>query len=330
MSVHAPAVDDAQIDARQLLDMLRAIHEIRFFEQHVEEWFASGAIRGSTHLYQGQEAVAVGVAAVLNPGDTATCTYRGHGTVLAMGAPLDESFGEILGKRRGLCGGKGGSMHLTDLRVGALGSFAVVGAHLPVSAGAAWAAQLQGTGAVSVCFFGDGASNAGAFHETLNLAGLWRLPAVFVIENNLYGEYSPIMSTTANPNLAQRAGSYGMPGLRIDGNDVLAVKAATTAAVARARRGEGPTVLEAMTYRHGGHSRSDPGRYRPPGELEHWLQRDPILVAESHARRWNVGPAALDEVRETARAAVQVAADRALSWPDAPAESRVEHVWTTR
>ena len=330
MPVNAPTSDDAQIDATQLLNMITSIHEIRFFEQRVQEWFTSGAVRGTTHLCIGQEAVPVGVAAVLDPGDTATCTYRGHGAVLAMGAPLDASFAEILGKRDGLCGGKGGSMHLTDLRVGALGSFAIVGGHLPVSAGAAWAAQLQGTGSVNVCFFGDGAANTGAFHETLNLAGLWQLPVVFVIENNLYGEYSPIASTTADTNLSQRAGSYGMPGLRIDGIYVLAVKTATTAAVSRARRGEGPTVLEAMTYRQGGHSRSDPATYRPPGELEHWLERDPLRIAESHAERWNVARSVLDELRERAEARVREAADHALSWPDAPAEVRLEHVWTNR
>src|SRR5882757_3405870 len=226
---------DQQTDTTQLLALLISMHEIRFFEQRVQEWFSSGEVRGSTHLYQGQEAVAVGVAAALAPGDTSTCTYRGHGTVLAVGAPLYESFGEILGKQAGLCAGKGGSMHLTDLRVGALGSFAIVGGHIPISAGAAWAAQLLGTGAVSACFFGDGAANIGTFHETLNLAGVWKLPVVFVIENNLYGEYSPIASTTANTNLAERAAVYGMPGLRIDGNDVLSVKTAAENAVTRAR-----------------------------------------------------------------------------------------------
>ncbi len=321
-----PTTDDTHLDASQLLDMLTSIHEIRFFEQHVADWFSHGLVRGSADFGQGQEAVPVGVAAVLNPGDTVTCAHRGHSTVLAMGAPVDECFAEILGKHRGVCGGKGGSMHLADVRVGALGSFAIVGAHLPISAGAAWAAQLLDTGAVSVCFFGDDAANTGTFHETLNLAGLWRLPVVFVIENNLYAERSAIKSTTANTNLAQRAGSYGMPGLRIDGNDVIAVKTATTAAIARARRGDGPTVLEAVTYRHD--ADSEPGV--PPGELEHWRERDPILVAESHARHWNVDPAVLDELRESAAARVHAAADRALSWPDAPAESRLEHVWTTR
>jgi TPP-dependent pyruvate/acetoin dehydrogenase alpha subunit len=246
----------------ELFDMLRRMREIRVFEDIVQDWFTRAVVRGSTHLYQGQEAVAVGVTSALREGDTTTCTYRGHGTILAQGAPLDRAFGEILGKAGGLCGGKGGSMHLTDLSIGALGSFAIVGAHLPISTGAAWAAQLLGTGAVSATFFGDGASNIGTFHETMNLAGIWKLPVVFVLENNLYGEYSPVATTTVNTNLSERAAAYGMPGVRVDGNDVLEVLAVTRTAVERARNGDGPTLIEAMTYRQSGHSRSDPAKYR--------------------------------------------------------------------
>lgn len=310
----------------ELLDLLRRMHEIRFFEDTVKDWFTRALVRGSTHLYQGQEAVAVGVCAALRPGDTTTCTYRGHGTVLAHGAPLDRAFGEILGKANGLCRGKGGSMHLTDVSVGALGSFAIVGAHLPISAGAAWAAQLLGTGAVSATFFGDGATNIGAFHETLNLAGTWRLPVLFVIENNLYGEYSPIASTTANPVLIDRAPGYGMPGVRVDGNDVTAVRDAAREAVNRARAGEGPTLIEAMTYRQSGHSRSDPAKYRPAGELESWLARDPIALAEQRVRDAGVSSADLDKLRDDAAATVRDAAERALSWPDPDPAERFEDV----
>jgi pyruvate dehydrogenase E1 component alpha subunit len=325
-----PAGAAAQVDPAELLDMLRRMHEIRVFEEIVQDWFSRALVRGSTHLYQGQEAVAVGVCSALRPGDTMTCTYRGHGAVLAQGAPLDRSFGEILGKADGLCAGKGGSMHLTDLNVGALGSFAIVGAHLPISAGAAWAAQLLGTGAVSVSFFGDGATNIGAFHETLNLAGVWRLPVIFVIENNLYGEYSPIATTTANVRLIDRAVGYGMPGVRVDGNDVLAVRETARRAVRRARDGEGPTLIEAMTYRQCGHSRSDPATYRPAGELEAWLARDPILIAERHLQRQGVTREQLDRVREQARETVRAAADRALSWPEPAADRRLDDVWVNR
>lgn len=312
------------------LQMLRRMHEIRHFENIVQDWFSQALVRGSTHLYQGQEAVSVGVATALRPGDTTTCTYRGHGTVIAQGAPLDRCFGEILGKENGLCGGKGGSMHLTDVSIGALGSFAIVGAHLPITAGAAWAAQLLDTGAVSVSFFGDGATNIGTFHETLNLAGTWKLPAVFVIENNLYGEYSPIATTTANPDLAGRAASYGMPGVRVDGNDAEAVLGVATAAVARARAGEGPTLLEAMTYRHSGHSRSDPAKYRPSGELDRWLARDPLTVAEQQLRDRGVSASELDELRRQAHSAVDAAAERALSWPLPDPARRLDHVWSSR
>jgi acetoin:2,6-dichlorophenolindophenol oxidoreductase subunit alpha len=320
----------AGITRDQLLDLQRRMHEIRVFEDIVKDWFTRALVRGSTHLYQGQEAVAVGVAAALRPGDTTTCTYRGHGTVLAQGAPLDRSFGEILGKANGLCGGKGGSMHLTDLSVGALGSFAIVGAHLPISAGAGWAAQLLGTGAVSATFFGDGAANIGTFHETLNLAGVWQLPVLFVLENNLYGEYSPIATTTANPDLVARADTYGMPGVRVDGNDVVAVLEVASAAVERARAGEGPTLIEAMTYRQSGHSRADPATYRPAGELDAWLERDPLLVAESRLRAMGVDQPTLDEVRKTAESTVHAAADRAMSWPDPSPESRYDDVWAAR
>lgn len=313
-----------------LLDMLRRMHEIRFFEDTVRDWFSRALVRGSTHLYQGQEGVAVGVTTALRPGDTTTCTYRGHGTVLAQGAPLDRSFAEILGKENGLCGGKGGSMHLTDLSVGALGSFAIVGAHLPITAGAAWAAQHLGTGAVSVSFFGDGATNIGTFHETLNLASVWRLPAVFVIENNLYGEYSPIASTTANTNLVERAASYAMPGVRVDGNDVEAVLATATEAVERGRSGEGPTLIEAMTYRQSGHSRADPGKYRPDGELDHWVARDPLSLAERRLREAGVSDGELSDLRDRAAATVRAAADAALAGPEPDLNSRFDDVWTSR
>lgn len=308
---------------RQLRSMLR----IRFFEDEVRELFAKNLVRGSTHLYQGQEAVAVGVCSMLRDGDTMTCTYRGHGAVLAMGSALDRCFGEILGRAGGLCGGKGGSMHFTDVSVGALGANAIVGANLPITVGAALAAQYQDTGAVSVAFFGDGATNIGAFHESLNLAAVWKLPAIFVIENNQYGEYSPLASTTPIRRLADRAASYGMPGVFVDGNDVAAMQRVTVQATDRARAGEGPTLIEADTYRQQGHSRSDPASYRPPGELERWLERDPILLLEQALVADGTGREQLDDLREAVRTEVVEARDRALSWPYPPAEARFEDVY---
>lgn len=329
MTAIAPSLrslsDGPPADATALLAvMLR----IRWFEDEVQGLFSRNLVRGSTHLCQGQEAVTVGVCAALAGGDTVTCTYRGHGAVLAMGAPMDASFAEILGRDGGLCGGRGGSMHLTDVSRGLLGSNAIVGAHLPITVGAALSAQHLETGAVAVAFFGDGATNIGAFHESLNLAGVWKLPAVFVIENNQYGEYSPVAATTPITRLADRAASYGMPGVFVDGNDVVAVRRVADQAVARARAGDGPTLIEADTYRQGGHSRSDTGAYRPAGELEKWLKRDPISLLERAMVA--ADPAADHEIRRvraSARRDVDEARDRALSWPEPSADDRLKDVF---
>jgi acetoin:2,6-dichlorophenolindophenol oxidoreductase subunit alpha len=302
--------------------LLRMMLRIRMFEDRVPKLFADGLIRGSTHLCQGQEAVVVGVCDVLRPSDPMTCTYRGHGAVIAKGAPLDRCFGELLGKADGLCKGKGGSMHFTDVEVGAYGANAIVGGHLPITVGHALAAQCRGTDAVAVAFFGDGATNIGAFHESLNLASIWRLPAVFVIENNQYGEYSPLASTTPISRLADRAASYGMPGVFVDGNDVLAVRTVADEAVRRARAGEGPTLIEADTYRQQGHSRSDPATYRPPGELEAWLARDPITLLEPAMPR-----AEVDAVRAEVEREVDDALARALSWSEPEPADRFADLW---
>jgi acetoin:2,6-dichlorophenolindophenol oxidoreductase subunit alpha len=318
---------DGSVTLEQQIDFMRSMHEIRFFEDECHRMFAQGLVRGSTHLCQGQEAVAVGACRALREGDTMSCTYRGHGAVLAMGSPLDRAFGEILGKAGGLCGGKGGSMHLTDIERGVLGSFAIVGAHLPIAVGAAFAARYRRTDEVTLCFFGDGATNIGAFHEALNLASIWKLPAIFVCENNLYGEYSPIATTTPIERLADRADAYGMAKARVDGNDVLAMHAATSAAAARARAGDGPTLIEALTYRQKGHSRSDPGTYRPEGELESWIERDPIVRGERGLTEAGVEPARLEQLRTAAERAVADALERAKSWPDPAPESRMEHVY---
>jgi pyruvate dehydrogenase E1 component alpha subunit len=317
------------VDRNEALALYRSMAEIRAFEDRVMQLFTRNLVRGSTHLCQGQEAVNVGVLSVLRPGDTMTCTYRGHGAVLAQGADLDRALGEILGKSEGLCKGKGGSMHLAALEIGALGSFAVVGANLPVTAGAAFAAQYKGTGAVSVAFFGDGATNIGTFHEALNLAAVWDLPAVFVCENNLYGEYSPLASTTPMERLSERAASYAMPGVTVDGNDVLAVREVAAAAVERARAGDGPTFIEALTYRHLGHSRSDPATYRPKGELERWLERDPLTVFRRKLVDSGVASEQeLDGVLGEASTAVDAATDRAMAWQTPAVESRLEDVFS--
>ncbi len=312
-------------------DLLGLMWRIRLFENEVKGLFARALVRGSTHLCQGQEATVAGVCTALAPGDTMTCTYRGHGAVLAMGAPLDRCFGEILGRSGGLCGGRAGSMHFADVSRGALGANAIVGANLPITVGAALSAQYLRTGAVSVAFFGDGATNIGAFHESLNLAAVWRLPALFVIENNQYGEYSPLASTTPITRLADRASSYGMPGVQVDGNDVVSVRSVAATAIARARGGGGPTLVEALTYRHEGHSRSDPATYRPAGELESWLARDPIMRLEESLRaRAGDGQnpeALIERIRAEAAQDVASALERALSWPEPDLDERFKDVY---
>jgi acetoin:2,6-dichlorophenolindophenol oxidoreductase subunit alpha len=260
----------------KLLEMYQRMWEIRLFEDAVWKLCLENKIPGTTHLYQGQEAVAVGISAALDPDDYITFTYRSHGHILAKGADMKLTMAELLGRRTGLCGGKGGSMHLTDLGHGALGAFAIVGAGLPVAVGAGLSAQMRKTGQVAVACFGDGASNIGTFHESLNLAAIWKLPVVFVCENNLYGEYSPVSHTTAVPNIADRAVAYNMPGVIVDGNDILSVFEATSEAAEEARNGLGPSLLECKTYRQGGHSRNDTGKYRPIEEIDAWMRRDPI------------------------------------------------------
>ena len=323
MTDRRPAENSAELGPRFFEKMLRT----RTLEDEVQRMYAQGLVRGTTHLCQGQEAVSVGVCGALAPGDTMTCTYRGHGAVLAMGAPPDEVFGEIMGRGRGLCGGKGGSMHLTDVRVGAYGSFAIVGAHLPIAVGLAFASRYLDSESVSVCFFGEGSTNIGAFHEALNLASVWRAPVIFVCENNRYGEYSPQRLTTPVERIADRAMSYAMPSVVVDGNDVFAVHNVASEAVERARSGGGPTLIEALTYRQVGHSRSDPAKYRPEGELEQWLARDPIALLERALIEAGVAPEALEQRKEAVTQEIAAALERAKSWPPPALDSRFEHVW---
>ncbi|MBS1881334.1 MAG: thiamine pyrophosphate-dependent dehydrogenase E1 component subunit alpha [Actinobacteria bacterium] len=314
-------------DPKSLVRFLGPMIEIRLFEEEIQRLFTQNLVRGSTHLCSGQEAAEVGACSALREGDSMVCTYRGHGAVLAMGAPLDRTFAEIIGKADGLCRGKGGSMHLTDVSVGAYGSFAIVGAHLPIATGLGFASLHAGSEEVTLCFFGDGATNIGAFHEALNLASIWKLPVIFLCENNLYGEYSPLAATTPVERLCDRADAYGMPGHQVDGNDVAAVNELVAEAVARARCGEGPTLVEALTYRHKGHSRTDPGTYRPAEEVEAWLARDPIVGLERRLTDLGLAAVELERVRAEAEAEVAEALKRALAWPEPDPETRFEDVW---
>jgi len=266
---------EALADPVQRLDRML---EIRRFEDRIKDLFAEGLIHGTTHTCQGQEAVSIGIALAARPTDWVCCTYRGHGTALALGMTLDAILGEITGRAIGTIGGVGGSMHLSERSVGLMPTSAIVGAGIPIAAGAALSAQVKGEDHSAVAVFGDGATNIGAFHEGLNLASIWKLPVVFVCENNTYGEYSRIDRTTPVADLAVRASSYAMPSEIVDGQEIDAVNAAMTSAFERARSGGGPTFLECKTYRYSGHSRADPGSYRPEGELDEWLARDPITL----------------------------------------------------
>ena len=319
---------DAEVGTDELLALYEQMAVIRRTEKAAYDLFMSGLVKGTTHLASGQEAVAVGASAGLRPDDYVFATYRGHHHAMARGATPQECLAELMSKATGLCRAKGGSMHLTKASVGMLGSYAIVGAHLPMAVGAAWSARLRGTEQVAVAFFGDGATNIGAFHEALNLGAVWRLPVLFVCENNLYMEYTPIASVTAVPNpAADRAPANGLPGQVLDGNDVLVVREAVGAAAARARRGEGPTVIEARTYRHFGHSRTDPGKYRPADEVEDWLRRDPLLVTKEQLIGIGVDPAEVDATDNRAAAVVAAASEAAQAAPDADPAQALTDVW---
>jgi acetoin:2,6-dichlorophenolindophenol oxidoreductase subunit alpha len=310
---HAVSADPAEL-GRLYLAMLR----IRLFEDAVLRLFLANEVEGTTHLCQGQEAIPVGVCTALQPGDTVAATYRGHGAALALGVDATSLMAELLGRETGTNGGRGGSMNVTDLERGLIGCFGIVGGSIAAATGAALAAQLTRDGSVAVAFFGDGAVNQAYFHECLNFAVVRQLPVVYVCENNLYGEWTPMASVTAGADIVARAAAYALPAQAVDGNDVLAVRDAAAQAIARARNGEGPTLLECLTYRHKGHSKVDPGAYRPPEEVEEWLGRDPLprlaalLDDDAVEQAHDEAEGELERVLDTARGA-------ALPTPGGPA-----------
>ncbi len=302
-----------------LLKMYEQMRTIRTFEDKLHELFAGGEIPGFVHLYAGEEAVAVGVIAALEPHDYVTSTHRGHGHCLAKGVTLKPMLAEIYGRVTGVCKGKGGSMHIADVSKGMLGANGIVGAGLPLAAGAALASKTLKTGQVSVCFFGDGASNQGTFHEALNLASIWNLPCVFVCENNGYAEATAPSYSTAVEDIANRAVSYGMPGIVVDGQDVIEVYTVAKQAVLRARNGGGPTLIEAKTYRYYGHFEGDAMKYRTAAEQAEYRQRDPLKIfAEAIAPLAAISPDemhAIDQqVDENMRAAIDFA--QSAPFPD--------------
>ncbi|SNX65368.1 pyruvate dehydrogenase E1 component alpha subunit [Streptomyces sp. TLI_55] len=316
------------MDTAELLAMYEQMAVIRRTEKAAHDLFLQGLVKGTTHLAAGHEAIAVGASAALRPDDYVFATYRGHHHAMARGAGPEECLAELMSRATGLCGAKGGSMHLTKAATGMLGSYAIVGAHLPMAAGAAWSARLRGTGQIAVAFFGDGATNIGAFHEALNLAAVWKLPVLFVCENNLYMEYTPIADVTAVARpAADRAPAYGIPGESVDGNDVVAVRDTVARLAGRARAGEGPALLEAATYRHFGHSRSDPAAYRPAEEVERWLKHDPLDIARGRLTELGVPAETVTAADERAQEAVRQAVDAAKNAPAPEPGAALTDVW---
>src|SRR5712672_2572626 len=284
--------------------------ELREAEQRAFDLFLQNLVKGTSHLSLGQEAIAAGFAAAMKPGDLSFCTYRGHAHTLARGVPVEKVLGELMQRDNGLMRGKGGSMHLTSAEHGVMGSYAIVGAHLPIACGAALRAQYKGEDDVTVCFFGDGTTNIGAFHEALNFAAVWKLPVIFVCENNLYMEYTPIGDVTAVPSPAgDRASAYGLPKIVIDGNDADIVYREAIKAFDKARSGGGPSLIECLTYRHSGHSRADPAKYRPEGELEKWKERDPIKMYRERLKQFGISDSAVTAIETEVQRIVDAATE---------------------
>ncbi len=317
-----------EIGRETRLDLFRLQLELRLCEKRAFDLFLQNMIKGTSHLSLGQEAIAAAFGVAMKADDYTFCTYRGHAHTLARGASMTGVLGELMGRECGLLGGKGGSMHLTDVEKGVMGSYAIIGAHLPIAAGAAWSAQYRGTKQVSVCFFGDGTTNIGAFHEALNFSVIWKLPVVFVCENNFYMEYTPIRSVTAvDAPAGDRAGAYGLPKIVVDGNDADIMYETAMAAIDQARAGGGPSLIEARTYRHSGHSRADPAKYRPEGELEEWLKKDPIPTYRERLLRLGFSEGTLKGIEEDTQRKVDEATAAAKASPVPSLDVIDKDVW---
>ncbi len=321
------SVDLSGLDTALLLDMYRRMLQAREFEEQLYYLFLSRPMPGTMHQATGQEAVAVGVVSALAPNDYVTSTHRGHAHCVAKGVPLDAMMAEMFAKRTGACKGMGGSMHLCDFSRGMLGAFGIVGSGIPIAAGAALAAVVRGSGQVAVSFFGDGATNEGVFHETLNMAGLWKLPVVFVCENNQYALSMRVAESSATPDLAARAAAYAMPGVRVDGNDVAAVYRAAREAVERARSGAGPTLLECVTYRIRGHARVEASHYREAAEVEQWKERDPIVrLRQALLEAGLASEGELAQIEAEVKAELAAAIAYAESSPDVEADDYLQYI----
>lgn len=315
-------------DARNRKELLRTMLLIRAFDEKVDELYAEGALHGTAHFYVGQEAVAVGVMSALKEGDVITGTHRGHGHAIAFGLDLDRMAAELLGKSSGYCHGKGGSMHIADVEAGMLGANGIVGGSMGIACGAGWTFKRRDQDHVAVCFFGDGAVQEGIFNETLNMAAIWKLPVIFVCENNQYAMSLSVKKGFATERISDRAAGYGMAGVPADGMELDEVHEAAAEAVERARNGEGPTLIEAVTYRYLGHSKSDANLYRTREEIKEWREHDPIQRFAARLEEENVlEDDEWREVEEEARERIEEAFEKAGDEPEPEPESALEDVY---
>ena len=309
-------LDEMTATKKKLVELYTNTLRIRLFEERVWDLFSQNLIPGTVHLYLGQEAVAAGVAGALEKKDWVQSTHRGHGHVIAKGADMKAAMAELMGKRTGSNKGKGGSMHITQFSAGVLGATGVVASGLPIAVGAALSAKMRRSGEIVVCFFGDGASNNGTFGECLNMSSIWKLPVIWVIENNLYAMGTPIKTVCPTTDIARRADGYCIPNVVVNGNDALEVYEAAAEAASRAREGNGPTVIECKTYRLKGHSRFDPGKYRPEDEVKAWLERDAVATTlQAVIERKGITKSQADAVRVDVQKEVDEAAKYALESP---------------
>src|ERR1700691_3679355 len=315
-AVQSASLSNDDIGLERRLELFRLQVEIRDCEKRAHDLFFQNLIKGTSHLSIGQEAIAAGFGVAMQKGDKSFCTYRGHAHTLARGASMEGLLGELMLRDVGFMRGKGGSMHLTSVEHDVYGSYAIIGAHLPIACGSAWRAQYLGEEDVSVVFFGDGTTNIGAFHEALNFAAVWKLPVIFVCENNLYMEYTPIGDVTAvNHPAADRAAAYGLERIVVDGNDADAVYRTAREAYGKARGGGGPSLIECMTYRYSGHSRADPAKYRPEGELEKWKQRDPIKLYRERLKQFGIGEETILRIETDVKREVDEATEECKAAP---------------
>src|SRR3981081_3142026 len=315
-----PGIND-DIGEELRLRLYRMQFELRESEQRAFDLFLQNLVKGTSHLSLGQEAIAAGFPIAMTRGSLSCCTYRGHAHTLARGVPFEQVLGELMQRDNGLMRGKGGSMHLTSVPHGVMGSYAIIGAHLPTACGAARRAQYKGHKDVSVCFFGDGTTNIGAFHEALNFAAVWKLPVTFVCENNFYIEYTPIADVTAVEHpAADRASAYGLERIVIDGNDADVVYRTANAAYARARAGKGPSLIECMPYRHSGHSRADTANYRPEGEVEQWKTRDPIKFSRARLKQFGIGDDVVAKIDAQVMQMIDAATEACKEAPPPPVD----------